>query len=53
MRGFMTVLRIFIFCLRLAGERDSSLHCCLALWSVVYFCILHLRDGISCIPRYA
>ena len=53
MRGFMTVLRMLIFCLRLAGERVSSLHCCLAFWSVVSFWMFHFRDGISWIPRYA
>ena len=49
----MTVLRMLIFCLRLAGEKVSNLHCCLAFCSVVSFYIFYLRDEISWMPRYA
>ena len=48
----MTVLRMLIFCLRLAGERLSSFLCYLAFWSVISFYRFHLRDGISWMPRY-
>ena len=41
----MTVFRILIFCLRLAGERVSSLHCCLAFWSVISFYRFHFSDN--------
>ena len=47
------MFRMLIFCLRLAGERVSSVHCCLAFWSVISFWRFHLRDGISWMPRYA
>ena len=46
----MTVLRMLIFCLRLAGERVSSLHCSLDFWSVISFCRFHLSDGIMWMP---
>ena len=49
----MTVFKILIFCLRLAGERVSNLHCCLAFWSVISFCRFQLSDGIRRMPRYA
>ena len=49
----MTVLRMLIFCLRLAGERVSNLHYCLVFCSVVSFCLVHLRDGINWMLRYA
>ena len=45
------MLRIFIFCLRLAGERVSNLHCNLVFWSAISFCRFHLSDGIRWIPR--
>ena len=48
----MIVLRILIFCLRLAGNKVSILLCYLAFWSAVSLCRFHLRDGISCMPRY-
>jgi len=51
MPGFMTVFRIWIFCFRDAGEVISSLHCFLALFMVVSFCIFHFSDGIRCMPR--
>ena len=43
----MTVLWMLIFCLRLVEERVSNLYYCLVFYSVIYFCIFHLRDGIS------
>ena len=52
MRGLMTVVKILIFCLRLAGDRVSSLLCCLAFWKVISFCRCHLNDGVNCLPRY-
>ena len=48
----MTVFRILIFCLRLAGDRVSSLLCCLVFWRVISLCMFHLREGISWMPRY-
>ena len=48
----MIVFGILIFCLRLAGENVSNLHCCLVLWSVISFCRFHLSDGIRWMPRY-
>ena len=45
-RGFMTVFRILIFCLRLVGDRASSLFCCLAFWRMISLCSFHLRDSI-------
>lgn len=43
---------ILIFCLRLAGDRNSNLFCCLAFWRVTSLCRFHLRDGMSWMPRY-
>ena len=46
------MFKILIFCLRLAGDRVSSLLCCLAFWRVISFCRFHLSDGVSWMPRY-
>ena len=48
----MMVLRILIFCVRLAGELVSDWLCCFTLLSVVSFLRFHLRDGVRCIPKY-
>ena len=48
----MTVLRILIFCFKLAGEAASSLPCCLVLFRVSSFWRFHFRDGTSWMPRY-
>ena len=37
MRGFMTVFKILTFCLRLVGDRVSSLFCCLVFCRVNSF----------------
>ena len=46
------MLRILIFCFRLAGELASSRPCCLAFFSVIFFCKFHLSEGTSWMPRY-
>ena len=48
----MTVFRILIFCVRLAGELASSWLCCLIFLIVISFCKFHLRDGVRFIPKY-
>ena len=52
MRDIMIVFRILIVCLRLVGEKVSTLLCSLVFWIVIVFCRFHLRDGIKCMPRY-
>ena len=47
----MTVLRILIFCMRLAGELIRSWLCYLSFLSVISFCRFHLKDGVRCMPR--
>ena len=48
----MTVLRIFIFCFKLAGEFASSWPCCLAFFSVISFYKFHLNEGTNWMPKY-
>ena len=48
----MTVFKILTFCLRLAGDRASSLLCCLVFWRVISHWRFHLREGISWMPKY-
>ena len=46
------MFKIFIFCVRLAGELVSSWLCCLTFFIVIYFYKFHLSGGIRFIPKY-
>ena len=46
------MLRILIFCVRLARELIMSWLCCLTLLSVMSLCRFHLSDEVRCIPKY-
>ena len=48
----MTVFRILIFCVRLAGDLARSWLCCLTFLIVISFWSFHLRDGVRLTPRY-
>ena len=51
-QSLITMFKILIFCVRLAGELVSNWLCCLTFLSVVSFCRFHLSDGARCISRY-
>ena len=52
MPGFMTVLRMWIFCLMEAGDVISCLLCFFVFSIVMSLCVFHLSEGTRCIPKY-
>lgn len=52
MPGFMTMFRMWIFCLIVAREAISILLCFFAFVMVISFWMFHFKEGTGWMPRY-